>query len=303
MNRFATPISPAFSLCTTYEAHDPVLLDGIMPYVDFIEVTPDTIAVSRNGSAHLHPDILDDLKRAAKQLKIIAHGVGLSIGSYDNWSADYLDLLQMLYNEVPLEWHSEHLAYSCVDGQNLNTMLALPRTREMAAIVVERIKTLQNRFPIPFLLENISRFLPDYPPEFTEAGMLNHLTSETGCELILDLYNLECDAFNHGFNIRSFLHELDLNTVREIHIAGGAFLNGFQLDVHSNKVADSTLDWLEFVIPQVPNLRVVTYEILPQAVKAHGQNFVIEELARLADFLNIHKHGTTSVAARDFSNA
>src|SRR5205823_101733 len=97
-------------------------------------------------------------------------------------------------------------------------------------MVCARVQALQERYPVPFLLENIVHILPDHPAEYTDAAFLNALTARTGCNLILDIYNLECDAHNTGFDIPAFLDELDLSAVRELHLACGVEYRGLLLD-------------------------------------------------------------------------
>jgi len=278
--------SRCISLCTTYDAHDPVLLEGVMPFVDTLEVTPDSISIHKNGQAKLHPEVIRSLQSVSGSIDIIAHGVGLSIGSFEGYSEDYLQLLEKLIDAVPVRWHSEHLGYTTVDGTALNTMLAVARTDEMLELLIPRIKNIMQRIELPFLLENIVHLLPDHEPKYTDAQFLNLLVEETGCGLILDLYNIECDAANYGFDIEGFLSELNLPAVKEIHLAGGTQHKGFQLDIHSGTIADSTMELAQRSIEQCTNLEVVTYEILPQAVANYGHCMVVEELERLSQVLH-----------------
>ena len=47
------------ALATTYEGDDPDLLARIAPLVDFIEISPDTIAASNAGQVYLRKSVLD----------------------------------------------------------------------------------------------------------------------------------------------------------------------------------------------------------------------------------------------------
>lgn len=232
--------SPA--LATTYEGGNSDFLAQILPIVDCLEITPDAIAEVRNGKPDFPKATITELKAAATQAKILVHGVGLSIGSYDGYSQQYIQLLDRLLTEVPVVWHSEHLGYTSVDGKHMGTMLAMPKTRESLEMLCGRVNEIQDRYGLPFMLENVVHMLPDYPGDFTEAGFLNALSSKTGCGILLDVYNLECDVHNHGWDIEKFLGELDLKAVREIHIAGGVLHKGMKLDVHSRLTADSTIE-------------------------------------------------------------
>jgi uncharacterized protein len=277
---------PPLALAATYEGDDPILLERIVPLVDTIEIAPDAIARSEAKRARLRPEILDEYAAVLPQVNLIAHGVGLSIGSFDRWNADYLRLLDELFSRFTLEWHSEHLACTMVAGENVGTMLPLPRNEETLQLVCERIADIQQRYPVPFLLEHVISLLPDMPGQFTLAGFLNAITARTGCGLLLDAYNLECDAYNRGLDVEAFLDELDLAPVRELHIAGGVRHKGFQLDVHSRAVCDSTLALAVQIIERAPGLRAVTFEFLKEAVPSLGHDTICAELHRIREAIS-----------------
>ena len=268
-------------LGTTYEGHDPALLDTILPLVDFVETTPDSITHVVHGHAVLHEPSVRELETASLRVRLLLHGIGLSIGSYDGWSERYIGFLDQLMARLPVAWHSEHLGYTRVDGENIGTMLALPRTEEMLDLVCERVGRIQRRYDKTFLLENIIHMLPEYPGDYTAAGFLNALVARTGCGLILDIYNLECDAHNHGFDVERFLSELDLAPVRELHLACGAEFRGFLLDAHSQVTRPSTVSLARQVIAAAGGVEVVTFELLREAVPALGYDRIAGELARL----------------------
>jgi uncharacterized protein len=267
----------------TYDGGDAVLLERLVEMVDYLEVTPDSIASGNREDMHLRPQALDELRMAADSgTDIVAHGVGLSIGSASGWSDHYLRLLDELFQALPVRWHSEHLGYTTVDGEPLRTMLTLPRTEEALELVCERVTALQERYPVPFLLENIARLLPDSDGDYDEAGFLNELSKRTGCGLILDIYNLECDAHNYGFDIEGFLGALDFTAVHELHVAGGVELDGMRLDVHSRESAASTLAFAARAAAMAPALWGATYEFLPEAIPVLGHDVIVNEVRRLA---------------------
>ena len=273
------------ALATTYEAADPLLLDRVLPVIGCLEVTPDSLAEMTGDNPYYPESRLLELEHIAQSRDILVHGVGLSIGSYGGVSETYLRMLDQLLERVPVRWHSEHLGYVRINGQHLGTMLALPKTKEMLDIICERVRMLQDRYQVPFLLENVAHPLPDYPGDYSEAAFLNELTRRTGCGLILDIYNLECDAHNHSFQIDPFLAELDLEPVRELHLAGGVIHRGFKLDVHSRAVADSTIALARRVLEHAPHVEAVTYELLAEAIHKLGSEAIGQELERLAQAL------------------
>ncbi len=279
---FTKETVPRVAIGATYEGRDPGLLERMLPLVDYLEVTLETIAEVDDGKISLSPEIMSELKDIGKAAQIIVHGVGLSIGSHEGWSPTYLHLLDDFLEQVDAVWHSEHLGYTKVDGEHLGIMLAMPKTEEALEMVCARVRAIQERYPLPFLLENIVHVIPDFPGGYSDAGFLNALTDRTGCGLILDAYNLECDAHNHQFDIPAFLDELRLSNVRELHVARGVEHNGFLLDVHSQLTAASTIDLAQDVVRRsAGSARVVTYEFMPEALPGLGYDGVAGELGRL----------------------
>ncbi|HEX8121400.1 MAG TPA: DUF692 family protein [Solirubrobacteraceae bacterium] len=270
---------------TTFEGHDARGLARVLPLVDYVEVTPDAIARRDTGRARIDRRKLALLHAVASETTVVVHGVGLSIGSHDGWSDEYLGLLDEIVGAVEVAWHSEHLAYTRVDGRFLGTMLALPPTEEALDLVAERVTAIRERYPLPFLLENIVQLVPEAPGAYSDAGFLNALCGRTGCGVLLDVYNLECDAHNRGFDIPAFLDELDLSHVGELHVACGVEERGLMLDVHSRVPRASTLDLAAEVVARAPNVRGVTYELLPEAVPTLGDDVVAGELVRLRERL------------------
>ena len=266
----------------TYEGRDPRLLERMLPLVDYVEVTLETISEAHDGKVSLSNEIMSELRNIGKTVQIIVHGVSLSIGSHEGWNPTYLRLLEDFLEQVDVAWHSEHLGYTKVDCEHLGIMLAIPKTDEALDMVCERVSSIQERYKIPFLLENIVHVIPDFPSDYSEAGFLNALTDRTGCGLILDVYNLECDAHNHGFDIPAFLSELQFTNVRELHVACGVEHDGFLLDVHSQLPRSSTVELAQRVVRQsAGNARVVVYEFMPEAVPGLGYDAIAEELGRL----------------------
>ena len=114
------------------------------------------------------------------------------------------------------------------------------------------------------------------------AAFLNALTDRTSCGLILDVYNLECDAHNHGFDIPAFLNELHTTKVRELHVARGVEHNGLLLDVHSQLIDPATIELAQQVVERsTGSAQLVVYEFMPEAVPNLGHAAIAEQFVRL----------------------
>ncbi len=287
-NKYAdvTPKTPV-SMCFSYDLYRPDLLEAILPFIDAIEICPDTISYSKDSKIFLDERVMEQLETINKEKKIFIHGVGLSIGSYDAMNSGYLSLLDQLFDSLKITWHSEHLAYCQVDGQNLNTMLAAPRTDEMFELLVKRVKWLTDRYQTPFLLENIANLLPTQRYPYTLPEFLNKLHQASGCGFILDIYNLECDEYNYRISLSDYIDSLNLDAVKEIHIAGGTMEQNMKLDIHSRKVAERTLQLTNEVLQKDSGVEVLTFEMLPEAYALFEPREIAEHIRDIKTKLNI----------------
>lgn len=274
-------------LGATYEFKHPSLLEKIFPYINYIEITPDSISRNDGVKITIPDETIEEIKEISRYKKIVIHGVGLSIGSFEGYSEEYIRLLDKLYNDIEFEWHSEHLGYTKVNGETLGTMLSLPRTEETLEMICSRVSEIKNKYNKDFLLENIIRIIPDYDSKYSEAEFMNLISENTGCGFILDAYNLECDEYNHGFDIDAYLNELNISRVKEIHIANGTIEDGFKMDAHCETVMESTINLTNRIL-KLPgcNVQMVNYELLDQAIPVLGEEKITDEFKRLSHIFN-----------------
>jgi uncharacterized protein (UPF0276 family) len=267
---------------TTDTGGDSALLDRLLPLVSLIETTPDNLGRVRDGRVILAEHRIEEVREVSRRVKVVAHGVGLSIASHDTMNEDYLRLLDALFERIDFAWHSEHLGYTHVDGRDMGTMLVPPHIEEAVELVARRAETIRRRYGVPFLLENVVSLLPAQErADYTPAGFLNEIARRSGCGLILDVYNLECDARNLGLDIDTFLAELDFDHVRELHIANGVERSGLMLDVHSRPTRPETRALADRVIAQATKAEVILFELLEEALPVLGHQTVVDEVTML----------------------
>jgi hypothetical protein len=69
--------------------------------------------------------------------------------------------------------------------------------------------------------------------------------------------------------------------VRESHLAGGMELDGFWLDAHSGELPEPLVAICEDLIPRLPNLAAIIFEIFPSFVPLVGLDLVQAQIERL----------------------
>jgi uncharacterized protein (UPF0276 family) len=254
-------VSPALGV--SFDGRSSTVLEHLAPFVDVVEIAPDRFVTK-------YTDAVDNRMFAAvdehaSHLDVAYHGVGLSMGTASGWNEEYLALLEGLCARRPPRRHSEHLGFTFVDGHFLGTMAAVPATLAVADLMAERAEAIYQRFGLDFLLEHVASPFAR-PDEMSSASFLTYVAWNSGCGLVLDLYNLECDEDNGKLFVDEFLDELDLTLVKEIHVAGGMWRDGYHLDVHTQLPAASTLALLDAALPRCPNVDLVVFEMVGVAL-------------------------------------
>jgi uncharacterized protein (UPF0276 family) len=188
------------------------------------------------------------------QIPLTAHGIGLSIGTDAPLDLAYLDRIAVVLDRLKAPAYSEHLAFTRAAGRDLGNLLPLPKTQAVAEGIAAKIRVVQSRISVPFLLENIT-YIFDWPDsELSDAEFLTLVCRETGAGLLLDIENLYLNSSNHGFDPFAFLDALPTGLVREMHLAGGitaqeSFLRRpLLVDSHSHPVPDEALALLDHAL-------------------------------------------------------
>ena len=268
--------------------------------VDFVEVTPETLCRQRaSGSSvaiEIIPDMLDLARRTCAALPIVVHGVELSIGSAHGWNGAYIDMLDAFQPKWPFLWHSEHLGFQTIPGENGATLevgvpLPVPPTKEAVDVIALRSAAIRKRYGVPFLLENPAYYIADLPadPEIgDDIGLIAAIMERSDTFLLLDLHNVYCNAMNHGIDPFAVLDRVPMSRVVELHVAGGAARDGFWMDGHNGRVPEPVWNLLQYTLPRAPNASGVVFEMLDEFAPRLGVKAIQQELERAREIWNSH---------------
>lgn len=214
--------------------------------VPFWEIAPENVV--GQGGPH-HRRVLGILERD----DVLTHGLSMSLGGFDAWAPEVLDRLVGFLEATGTPWHSEHLCWSSFGGAHTHELLPMPFTREAAHHAISRVKALQARLPVPFLLENISYYANLGEPEMSEREFLVDVLEGADCGWLLDLNNVYVNSVNHGFDPKAWLTGMPLHRVTQMHIAGHTWLpkEKVLLDTHGAPVVDPVKDLLAWILPRL----------------------------------------------------
>jgi uncharacterized protein (UPF0276 family) len=195
---------------------------------------------------------------------LVFHDVGLSIGTAsgpaDLVTRARLERLRELVRRAKPLGFSDHLAITrSPSGIDLGHLCPVLPNRATLAIVRDHIHAWQDLLEVPIALENIA-----HPFELTaqldEAELFSEIVAATGCGMLLDLTNLVLDGKNFGFDPVTRLERYPLESVWQVHLAGGVRVDGFWIDSHGAPVGRAELDLLGRLRRRARALRTIVIE-------------------------------------------
>lgn len=265
-----------------------LLADLLEGDLDYYEVTPETLwrgpgAPVPNGYWRLFRDLARQTGRP-----VVAHGVGLSLGSHGPGQA-HLQRIAQDHQQFCFAWYTDHLGASVLDGLNLGLPTPTPMGPTALATLRRRLRQLQRVVP-DVGVENTCNYAVLGDP-MAEPAFLRAALDQPGMWLLLDLHNVYTQALNLGFDPMDWLARAPLDRVIEIHVSGGsesdpAWLpegRTLRLDSHDHGVPEPVWDLLERGLPRVPRLRGITLERLEDTVAPAAVPALAEELRRLRE--------------------
>lgn len=211
----------------------------------------------------------------------LVHSVGTPVGGTVRPDPAQLVLLRDTIRHLQAPWASDHLSFN--QTPEFATGFFLPPRQTVAGIetVTTSIADLQDALPVPIAVETGVNYLRPRADEVGDGEFVARVVESADCGLLLDLHNIFANGLNGRQPVSEYLEALPLERVWEVHLAGGMELDGFWLDAHSGAIPDPLYRICEDVIPQLPNLGAIVFEIFPSFVPEVGLELVEEQLERL----------------------
>lgn len=253
--------------------------------LDVVEIEPQAffLETQRHGRV-LCPDAVIDELRAVPQAKLL-HGVGTPVGSPRSLDPRQLPPLRRLRQALQPAWCSEHLAFQRADtplgGCHTGFFLPPRQTDAGVARAATAVTMLRGALEAPLLIETGTNYLRPRPDELTDGAFVAKVAEAADCGILLDLHNAWANERNGRQPVRDFVASLPAERVVEIHVAGGFELDGFWLDAHSGSVPVPVCDLLAELLPTLPAVAALVFEVLPEHVQRLGIEHLAEQLRGL----------------------
>ena len=269
-----------FGVGITYSAAIEPLLDRCPDLFDVVEVEPQTLWI-RTGeeSFRVEEALIEHLERLPGR-KLI-HSVGTPVVGTLPPEHAQLELLAAMVARFRSPWLSDHLSYNQTPEFATGFFLPPRQTQAGVEAVTRSISILQQALQVPVLVETGVNYLRPRADEMPDGEFVAAVVERADCGLLLDMHNVFANALNGRQPVDEFIDALPLERVREIHLAGGMELDGFWLDAHSGELPEPLVAICERVIPRLPNLAAIIFEIFPSFVPLVGLDLVQAQVERL----------------------
>jgi uncharacterized protein len=197
--------------------------------------------VPRRGAACRHT--VDAAERLATfKVREVLHGVGAPLAGTcpapDGHAAAFADDIASL---EPL-YISEHLNVSHfrrlpdLSPQFSGFLLPPLQSSEGVDLAVSNIRARRAAFGnIPLAIETPVSYLPLLRDEWTDGDFVAAIAEQANCDIVLDLHNVLCNDRNGRQDLEVFCASNPLERVWELHLADGAYDDGFYLDAHRHR--------------------------------------------------------------------
>jgi uncharacterized protein len=209
--------------------------------VDFLEI----IAEHYLDRSHHKERELELLKA---HFPLVPHALNLSIGSAEGLDLDYLNKLSKLIKQLNPPWWSEHICFTKAGGIDIGHLAPLPHTKEAIEVVCKNLEIVRRYIDVPIILENITYLVTIPGAEMTEAQFIGEIIERADCGLLLDVTNLYTNAINHNYDTKTFLSQLPLERVVQLHFVGGYWQDGILIDSHSHSTPQEIWQLMDEVI-------------------------------------------------------
>jgi uncharacterized protein (UPF0276 family) len=266
----------------TYSAAIEPLLDRCPDLFEVIEIEPQTLwtrAIGETPRFRIDEKVLEHLERLPGQK--LVHSVGTPVGGTIAPEAAQVQLLAEMVERFQAPWLSDHLSYNQTPEFATGFFLPPRQTQAGVGTVTKSISVLQEALQVPILVETGVNYLRPRTDEILDGQFVAAVIERADCGLLLDMHNVFTNALNGRQPVDEFIAALPLERVREMHLAGGMELDGFWLDSHSGEIPEPLTVICEDLIPRLPNLAAIIFEIFPSFVSLVGLDLVQAQMERL----------------------
>jgi uncharacterized protein (UPF0276 family) len=271
--------------------------------VDVLEIEPQTTWLERPddpGEIVVRPEV--EAYLAGLPYRKLVHSVGTPVGGSVAGIETQLPLLRDCVKMLDAPWASEHLAFNLTPDFFTGFFLP-PRQTEAGLQVYEAaIRKLAAAVEVPFAFETGVNYLQPRADEIPDGEFVAELARRAECGILLDLHNVYANQFNGRQSVEKFLQQIPLDRVWEMHVAGGFEMEGYWLDAHSGAMPDAMVGMAREIIPHLPNLKAIVFEVFTSFLPSFPLDAVRVECERVRGLWEMRRPAAAKALVHASSN-
>jgi uncharacterized protein (UPF0276 family) len=284
----------------TYSSPVEPLLEQYPALFDVVEVEPQTTwLLTRDGPEPFR--VLDSVLTHLASLpgRKLVHSIGTPVGGTVRPAPAQLALLRRTIDRLGSPWASDHLSFNATPEHNTGFFLPPRQTPEGVATAALAIRDLQAGLSVPVAVETGVNYLRPRSDEMPDGAFVAAVVEAADCGILLDLHNVFANGQNGRQTADDFLAQLPLDRVWEVHLAGGFEMEGYWLDAHSGAIPAPLDELARRVLPSLPNLKAIIFEIFPSFIPLIGLETVRTQVERLHELWQLRGSAATGRPPRE----
>ena len=260
---------------------EPLLLER-PELAEVVEIEPQTMWLEREEVAERYLAPEEALERiAALPGRKLVHSVGLPVGGSVAFDELQLPLLRWFCERLEPPYFSEHLSFNRTPDFHTGFFLPPRQTSDGVRVAAANVRRLRIELGLPIAVETGVNYLQCRADEMPDGLFVAEVASHADCGILLDVHNLYCNEKNGRQSVEEFLSQIPLERVWELHIAGGFEMDGYWLDAHSGAIPEDLVEQTRNLLPRLPNLQAVVFEMFPSFLPSVGLDVVADQLRTL----------------------
>jgi len=273
------------------------LIEANAGLIDVLEVEPESLLRRRSGSLGLQATKSQgslEIDRAAlevlqqRSVSKLVQSVNTPVGGTICPDDEETELLRAVAQALGAPWIGQRLGFNRAADQSevWNTGVLLPLRQTLAGVelAAASVRALADRIGVPAVIETGVNYLRPHRDELPDGEFVARIAEAADCGILLDLHNIWANQRNGRQSLGDYIEQLPLERVWEIHVSGGHFHRGFWIDSHTGNVPLDLLELAARIVPRLPNLKAIIFELVPSGVPKIGESAIrlqLEGLHRL----------------------
>jgi uncharacterized protein (UPF0276 family) len=268
------------------------LLESRPGLFDLVEIEPQTLwheRLDRPGEIVALPAVDEHLARLP--FRKLVHSIGTPVGGSVAGFESQLPLLRRSVRQLGAPWASEHLAFNLTSDFFTGFFLPPRQTEAGLAVYAQALDRLGEALEVPVAFETGVNYLRPQAGEIPDGEFAARLAARAGSGILLDLHNVYCNQLNGRQSVERFLSQIPLERVWEVHLAGGFEMDGYWLDAHSGPIPGPLFEMAREIVPHLPNLKAMVFEIFASFLPRFGLDGVEREMGCLRELWQLRRPG------------